>query len=1138
MKRLLILFWLIPILANSQVTQVSQPTQYNKYVIVLDSLISKNISLPRQTTFPTPKRTGQLVNKLDTIYYYNGSVWVKLSSETDPIFKASEAYGITSTNKSNWTTGYNLSHYHANKVLLDAIKTSDTTRWAQGGTWGNITGTLSNQTDLQNALNAKQATLISGTNIKTVNNTSLLGSGNITIESGGDSTLLKSIYQSHLDTTKLHNQIITKQSVDQNGNINVTGNYLLNGVNLHDVTKDPTGFEYPADVVVNYNSTNRTVTLTGTTTAYYRGKVITALTSGWTSSAHTATSGIWFLYHNGTDFIWSQTAWTFDMIMIASVHYDTDNFALKETHGLMPWQAHKELHEVVGTYSGGGGDLSNYTLNSTTAANRRPHVSAISLFDEDNLTVNPELTTNSYTVMYLTGSGTNTYLTSQADIIPLSTNRPYYNQFTGGAWQQTLMGANTYSNVWLVAVPVTSDTTSQKYRYLWIQGQSNGTLTTIQALTPASMNLGGLTNTLPEMLFIGRLIVNYSGSNWQIVQVDKITGSKSQQTVSPSGLYLTGVTTDATLTGSGTAASPLRAVPELGKQVIDSISSRAALPGTFKISFHKLNNETEPFTPSSNLTLLVDTTSTIAGATNQVPILGGKKISWGKQWTPSDSTNTNRSITTLTGRQYNYLTACYSHANYRRYYFSLLDSSDAVGVPVQLLPPSVSGVSLNATSLRFSWSNITNNSGYTYKVSTDNGSTFGTPIDLATNTTSVDITGLSNSTRRDIQILTKGNGSSYLNSVYSATANATTTNLTTLGTGTLSTPTVISSTEIDLVGSSVANNSGYKWQISRNLGVAYTDLATTSTNTNSYNFTTGHADSIYYFKYKALGDNVTYGDGAYSNAQSATTLGSAPLLTSAYTSTTGDTVHLVFNKIMQTSPSATGLSFSPAKTISSITRHATNSKMYDIVLSSAFAYGNVILLSYTPGTILAADNGILATISGQSVTNNVPQGVNYGTWDLFAGSASWSTPTLSMPNATTSQAVNSTTLSTTGGTGNGQRISFVVSSLTTNADIVLGLNSTYALTAWNSIQIRVHFYKATSTLYYALTGNQLASITVQAGDQLGIELRSNSHIAIVYKRGGVWTDIDTSTGGGTYYPVSGATSVSTGGNISPIIESL
>lgn len=57
-----------------------------------------------------------------------------------------------------------------------------------GGTWGSITGTLSNQTDLQTALNAKQATLVSGTNIKTINGSSLLGSGDISISGVGTGT--------------------------------------------------------------------------------------------------------------------------------------------------------------------------------------------------------------------------------------------------------------------------------------------------------------------------------------------------------------------------------------------------------------------------------------------------------------------------------------------------------------------------------------------------------------------------------------------------------------------------------------------------------------------------------------------------------------------------------------------------------------------------------------------------------------------------------------------------------------------------------------------------------------------------------------------------------------------------------------
>lgn len=52
--------------------------------------------------------------------------------------------------------------------------------------WGNITGTLSNQTDLQDELDDKQDTLVSGTNIKTINGSSILGNGDIEVASDID----------------------------------------------------------------------------------------------------------------------------------------------------------------------------------------------------------------------------------------------------------------------------------------------------------------------------------------------------------------------------------------------------------------------------------------------------------------------------------------------------------------------------------------------------------------------------------------------------------------------------------------------------------------------------------------------------------------------------------------------------------------------------------------------------------------------------------------------------------------------------------------------------------------------------------------------------------------------------------------
>lgn len=77
-------------------------------------------------------------------------------------------------------------------------------------TWGNITGTLSNQADLQTALNSKQATLVSGTNIKTINGNTLLGSGDILISG----SLTKGIVEVDFGSNTTQSDIATVSVVD------------------------------------------------------------------------------------------------------------------------------------------------------------------------------------------------------------------------------------------------------------------------------------------------------------------------------------------------------------------------------------------------------------------------------------------------------------------------------------------------------------------------------------------------------------------------------------------------------------------------------------------------------------------------------------------------------------------------------------------------------------------------------------------------------------------------------------------------------------------------------------------------------------------------------------------------------------
>ena len=72
----------------------------------------------------------------------------------------------------------------------DGVRDQSSVSGGGGGgvaAWGGITGTLSAQTDLQAALDAKQVALVSATNIKTINGASILGSGDITISEGASS---------------------------------------------------------------------------------------------------------------------------------------------------------------------------------------------------------------------------------------------------------------------------------------------------------------------------------------------------------------------------------------------------------------------------------------------------------------------------------------------------------------------------------------------------------------------------------------------------------------------------------------------------------------------------------------------------------------------------------------------------------------------------------------------------------------------------------------------------------------------------------------------------------------------------------------------------------------------------------------
>jgi hypothetical protein len=117
---------------------------------------------------------------LSSIYreQYNNFIITDEIGEREIIIPISESATYTDNDGVSYTES----------TLRDFLKTETGLRAASGGSgaaWGGITGTLSTQTDLQGELDDKQDTLVSATNIKTINGTSVLGSGDLAIGSSG-----------------------------------------------------------------------------------------------------------------------------------------------------------------------------------------------------------------------------------------------------------------------------------------------------------------------------------------------------------------------------------------------------------------------------------------------------------------------------------------------------------------------------------------------------------------------------------------------------------------------------------------------------------------------------------------------------------------------------------------------------------------------------------------------------------------------------------------------------------------------------------------------------------------------------------------------------------------------------------------
>ncbi len=260
-------------------------------------------------------------------------------------------------------------------------------------------------------------------------------------------------------------------------------------------------------VTLSYDPLTRKITITslsgGTFDVWCRGAKTTQ-SSPFVTTAHAATEGTWYLYWDGGNFTWSQTAW--DLYTVAPTSFVYWSSLLGSGVGfteLHEWNSdpglHRDIHYAVGTALQTGGTLSGYALNTASDAALQFAISSATINDEDLQSVLGALIAGNYTVWNRSGNP-GFWQWSAGLALPFIRAAGYaqINTVSGGAWSMTDIngaGGGGYGTAYVLAMPALSP----EHQFIIIPGQTQyGSLAAAQAESFANLQLG----TVPFVEFV------------------------------------------------------------------------------------------------------------------------------------------------------------------------------------------------------------------------------------------------------------------------------------------------------------------------------------------------------------------------------------------------------------------------------------------------------------------------------------------------------------------------------------------------------------------------------------------------------------------------------------------------------------
>lgn len=235
--------------------------KYGNTVVSSSLILSTQDGIGLDVNFDT-------INSTSTKAVMSKTIYTELSKKQDKLVSG------TSIKTINNTSILGSGNISIPIITVDSAITSGSTNAVQSGAVYTANQNLANTvnayhtelndkiTDLYSQLNTKQATLVSGTNIKTINGKSILGSGNITIEGGSGTSItvddtLSGTSENPVQNKVIYSALLKKQDVIDFDNSDVYSSTQPNGVGVHLRTSGVTAGTYgPSN-----NTTGASVTI-------------------------------------------------------------------------------------------------------------------------------------------------------------------------------------------------------------------------------------------------------------------------------------------------------------------------------------------------------------------------------------------------------------------------------------------------------------------------------------------------------------------------------------------------------------------------------------------------------------------------------------------------------------------------------------------------------------------------------------------------------------------------------------------------------------------------------------------------------------------------------------------------------------